>query len=158
MACQQLWLFLGDLRKLALEHVGDAGVQRATWFAQQCAVGRILHQGVLEDVDCLLHRSESNWRITLAGWNRKEGSEQGHGRLSARLANRDNRLKLVEPAGGRIVRGDDRVSLQLRGDGIQGSVTIVRRALVKQPGVAPLLGDAFGEMRYGARLSDAGLA
>ena len=32
---------------------GDAGVQRASWLAQQRAVGRILHEGVLEQIGCV---------------------------------------------------------------------------------------------------------
>ena len=47
---QQLRLALGDRRELALEGFGDAGMQRAARFAQQRAVGRVLHQSMLKQV------------------------------------------------------------------------------------------------------------
>ena len=47
---QQFRLVLGNLSELAFKCFGDAGVQRASRLAQQRAVGRVLHQGVLEQV------------------------------------------------------------------------------------------------------------
>jgi hypothetical protein len=47
---QQLRLGLGDLRKPTFEDVGDASVQRASRFTQQRAIGRVLHEGVLEQI------------------------------------------------------------------------------------------------------------
>ena len=45
---QQLRLVLGNLGELAFEGFGDAGMKRASRLAQQRAVGRVLHQGMLE--------------------------------------------------------------------------------------------------------------
>src|SRR5271154_2156114 len=50
MTRQQLGLALGDLRELGFEGFGDTGVKRAARLAQQRAVGRVLHQGVLEQI------------------------------------------------------------------------------------------------------------
>src|ERR1700730_18362708 len=47
---QQFRLVRGNLRKLALQHVGDTSVQRPTRLAQQRAIGSVLHKGVLEQV------------------------------------------------------------------------------------------------------------
>ena len=47
---QQLRLALGNLGELAFEGFGDAGVKRASRLAQQRAIGRVLHQGVLEQI------------------------------------------------------------------------------------------------------------
>src|SRR5262249_50763722 len=47
---QKLGLTLGDLRELAFERVGDASVKLASRLAQQQAVGRILHQSMLEQI------------------------------------------------------------------------------------------------------------
>ena len=50
MMRQQLRLALGDLGELAFKGFGDTGVKRASWLAQQRAIGRVLHQGMLEQV------------------------------------------------------------------------------------------------------------
>ena len=50
MTRQQLRLVLGNIGELAFEGFGDAGVKRASRLAQQRAVGRVLHQGVLEQI------------------------------------------------------------------------------------------------------------
>ena len=47
---QQLGLVLGNLRELAFKSFGDASMKRASRLAQQRAVSRVLHQGVLEQV------------------------------------------------------------------------------------------------------------
>ena len=47
---QQLGLALGDLGELAFECFGDASMKRPSRLAQQRAVSRVLHQGVLEQV------------------------------------------------------------------------------------------------------------
>ena len=47
---QQLGLTLGDVRKLALEGFGDARVKGASRLPQQRPIGRIPHQGMLEQV------------------------------------------------------------------------------------------------------------
>ena len=47
---QQFGLVLGNLGELALESFGDASVKRASRLAQQRAVGRVLHQRVLEQI------------------------------------------------------------------------------------------------------------
>ena len=47
---QQFRLVLGDIRELALKGFGDTGVKRATWLAQQSAIGRVLHQRMLEEI------------------------------------------------------------------------------------------------------------
>ena len=48
MVRDDLWLSIGDGSEAVAQYFGNAGVQRAPWLAQQCAVGRVLHQGVLE--------------------------------------------------------------------------------------------------------------
>ena len=50
MTRQQLGLAFGDVGELAFEGFGDAGMKRASRLAQQRAVGRVLHQGVLEQI------------------------------------------------------------------------------------------------------------
>ena len=50
---QQLGLVLGNLRELAFEGFGDAGMKRAARLAQQRAIGRVLHQRVLEQISCM---------------------------------------------------------------------------------------------------------
>ena len=47
---QQLRLALGNLGELAFEGFGDTGVKCASRLAQQRAIGRVLHQGMLEQV------------------------------------------------------------------------------------------------------------
>ena len=47
---QQLGLALGNLGELAFKGFGDTGVKRASRLAQQRAVGRVLHQRMLEQV------------------------------------------------------------------------------------------------------------
>ena len=47
---QQFGLALGDLRELAFKSFGDAGVERASRLAQQRAIGRVLHQRMLEQI------------------------------------------------------------------------------------------------------------
>ena len=47
---QQLRLVLGDLRELAFKGFGDTGVKRASRLAQQRAIGRVLHQRMLEQI------------------------------------------------------------------------------------------------------------
>jgi hypothetical protein len=41
---------LGDIRKLALDGFGDASMERASRLPQQCAIGRILNQRMLEQL------------------------------------------------------------------------------------------------------------
>ena len=53
---QQLRLGLCLLRKVRLEHGGDAGVQLLALAAQQAGIGRVLHQRVLEGVDRVRRR------------------------------------------------------------------------------------------------------
>jgi hypothetical protein len=43
-------LVLGDLRELTFQSLGYASVKCSSGFAQQRAIGRVLHQGVLEQV------------------------------------------------------------------------------------------------------------
>src|ERR1700675_2970318 len=43
-------LALGDLRKLPFERVCDTRVEYASRLAQQGAIGRVLHQGMLEQI------------------------------------------------------------------------------------------------------------
>jgi hypothetical protein len=50
---QQFGLGLGDVRELTLEGFGDTSVQRTSSLAQQRAVGRVLHQRVLEQITCM---------------------------------------------------------------------------------------------------------
>ena len=47
---QELRLALGDLGELAFEGFGDTGVKRASRLAQQRAIGRVLHQRMLEQI------------------------------------------------------------------------------------------------------------
>ena len=48
MACQQLRSALGDIGELDFKRFGNAGMQRASLFAQQCAISGVSHQGMLE--------------------------------------------------------------------------------------------------------------
>ena len=48
MSCQQFRSALGDFRELDFKRFGNAGMQRASLFAQQCAISRVPHQGMLE--------------------------------------------------------------------------------------------------------------
>src|SRR5262249_60037008 len=50
MTCQQLRLTLGDVRELALKGFGDPGVKGASRLPQQRPIGRVPHQGMLEQV------------------------------------------------------------------------------------------------------------
>jgi hypothetical protein len=50
VACQDLGLALGSLGELAFEGFGDTGVKRASRLAQQRAIGRVLHQGMFEQI------------------------------------------------------------------------------------------------------------
>jgi hypothetical protein len=45
---QQFRLTLGDVRELALEGFGNAGVKGASRLPQQRPIGRVPHQGMLE--------------------------------------------------------------------------------------------------------------
>ena len=54
---QQFRLALGDLGELAFEGFGDAGVKRASRLAQQRAIGRVLHQRVLEQIGRMRRRA-----------------------------------------------------------------------------------------------------
>ena len=54
----QFRLVLGNVGELAFESFGDAGVKRASRLAQQRAIGRVLHQRVLEQIRRV-------WRHTL---------------------------------------------------------------------------------------------
>jgi len=47
---QQLRLVLDDLGELGLKRFGDTGMKYTSRLAQQRPVGRVLHQGVLEQV------------------------------------------------------------------------------------------------------------
>ena len=47
---QEFRLVLGNVSELAFEGFGDAGVKRASRLAQQGAIGRVLHQCVLEQI------------------------------------------------------------------------------------------------------------
>ena len=47
---QQFRLALGDFGELAFEGFGNAGMKRASRLAQQRAISRVLHQGMLEQV------------------------------------------------------------------------------------------------------------
>jgi len=50
MPRQQIRLGIGDVCELAFDGVGDTSVECPPRLAQQGAVGRILHQGMLEKV------------------------------------------------------------------------------------------------------------
>src|ERR1700722_9066102 len=47
---QKLRLVLRDVSELAFEHFRDAGVQRAAGLTQQCAIGGVLQESVLEKI------------------------------------------------------------------------------------------------------------
>ena len=53
MARKQLRLVCENLGELTLEGFGDTSVQRTSSLAQQRAVGRVLHQRVLEQITCM---------------------------------------------------------------------------------------------------------
>src|SRR4029450_9704567 len=50
---QQLRMAFGNLRRLALQGFRDTGVKRASLLPQQRAIGRILHERMLEQVGCM---------------------------------------------------------------------------------------------------------
>ena len=50
MPRQQIGLAIGDVWKLAFDRFGDPGMKRASRLAQQRAIGRVLHQRMLEQV------------------------------------------------------------------------------------------------------------
>ena len=50
---RQLGLAIGDVRKVAFERLGDAGVKRTAMLAQQAAISRVLHQGMFEEIACV---------------------------------------------------------------------------------------------------------
>src|SRR5262249_30645392 len=47
---QQLRMAFGNLRRLALQGFRDTGVKRASLLPQQRAIGRVLHERMLEQV------------------------------------------------------------------------------------------------------------
>src|SRR6516164_5238627 len=47
---QQFRMAFGNLRKLALQRFRDTGVKRASLVPQQRAIGRVLHERMLEQV------------------------------------------------------------------------------------------------------------
>jgi len=51
MPRQQIRLGLGDVSKLPFERVGDTSVECAPRLAQQGAIGRVLHESMLEEID-----------------------------------------------------------------------------------------------------------
>ena len=57
MVRQQFRLDLGDLGELALDAFGDARVKSASRLAQQGAIGRVLHQGMLEQIGRMRRRT-----------------------------------------------------------------------------------------------------
>jgi hypothetical protein len=59
MPRQQIRLAFGDVRKLLFESVCDTRVECPSRLAQQGAIGRVLHQGMLEQLGRV-------WRHTLA--------------------------------------------------------------------------------------------
>jgi hypothetical protein len=64
---QQLRLALGDFGELVFKGVRDAGVKRVARLAQQRAIGRVLHQGMLEQIaglDRLRHRGEVSYVVS----------------------------------------------------------------------------------------------
>ena len=50
MARQDLWPVLGSLGEMAFDGFGDPGVKRAPRLAQERAIGRVPHQGMLEQI------------------------------------------------------------------------------------------------------------
>src|ERR1700733_12026368 len=50
MACQQLRLVFGDVSETTFEGFGNAGMERTARLTQKRAIGRVLYQGVLEQV------------------------------------------------------------------------------------------------------------
>ena len=53
MTSQKFWLALSDFGETVFKGFGDAGVKRASRLAQQRAVGRVLNEGVLEQIGCV---------------------------------------------------------------------------------------------------------
>src|SRR5262249_53560882 len=47
---QQLRPTIGNICELAFERLSDAGMERASRLTEQRAIGRILHQGMLEQI------------------------------------------------------------------------------------------------------------
>ena len=57
MTRQQLRLALGNVSELAFEGLGNAGVKRTPRLAQQRAIGRVLHQRMLEQIGRVRRRA-----------------------------------------------------------------------------------------------------
>jgi hypothetical protein len=62
---QDLRSAFGSIGESAFKDFGDTGVKRAPWLAQQRAIGRVLHQGMLEQVACLRQHALSEQQSSL---------------------------------------------------------------------------------------------
>ena len=119
MTCQQRRLTLSDFGELAFEGFHNTGMKRASALAQQRAIGRVLHQGVLEPVGRVRRRAppeqqarlnetverRSQLRLRLS----RHRSQQGVGELPADrrpdLRNLFGRAEPVEPRHQRRMQG-----------------------------------------------------
>jgi len=62
---QDLRSAFGSIGESAFKDFGDTGVKRAPWLAQPRAIGRVLHQGMLEQVACLRRHALSEQQSSL---------------------------------------------------------------------------------------------
>src|SRR5207245_323075 len=85
----------------------------------------------------LLRRAQTERRITVAGWNRKQCCNERCRSGDLLCSKRQHRLELVELLPGRVVRADAGGALELRDRGMKRTVGMVRRALISHPAVRP---------------------
>ena len=105
----------------------------------------------------LLHGTEHERRIALAGRDRKQrGNQRRCGRDLLRAA-RQHGLELVEFLFGQVLRPDAGGALELGDEGMQRAVGVIGRALIPHPAVR-LRCKAFADPCHQARLADPGLA
>src|SRR5262245_61426389 len=80
MSRQQLRLALRGFREFALDGFGDAGMQCASWLAQQRPVSRVLHEGMLEQISRLRGHAPSEQQTS------RDETVQRRSQLRLRLA------------------------------------------------------------------------
>jgi len=153
MARQQFRLILRDLHKLGLDGFGDASVERASQLAQQRAIGRVLHQGVLEQIGRMRRRA-------LPNSNRGDETVERRSQLRLRLARRrcqqsmrefapDRRPICATSLAGRAGRAAPSARRAGSRDGKRGDGTAaaVRRAWLSPSASSNRLGHLLNEQR-----------
>jgi len=100
-----------------------------------CQALKLVEKGD-ECLSPLLQRTQAEWRIALAGCDRKKRGDER--RRCSRLlgAKRQRCLKLVELLLGRVLRPDAGGALELSDEGMKRTVRVVGRTLIAHPAVA----------------------